>query len=152
MKLQDILDDMATDLPITNDYALESTKTSNLFIKYQKIYSAENLLLKQQKSLLKKLRGDLIDFYRGKDHTETDGPFQQEYFTKYGKYWERAMPDATSAAEKAETDFRYLELDLKVNLQAEKVRLLEEIIKHINGRTWQIGRSIDWKKFENGMT
>lgn len=151
MKLQEILDELAKDLAITRDYAAESVKTSDLFIKYQKMYSFENMLLKTRKSELKELRACLIDFYRGKDHTDTDGEFQKAYFAKHGKYWERAMPDQASAIEKAETDFRYLEQEMKMNLQAEKVRLLEETIKHINGRIWQIGRAIDWKKFENGQ-
>jgi len=40
---------------------------------------------------------------------------------------------------------------IKMEMQQEKVNLLDQIIKSINNRNFVFKNYIDWKKFENGV-
>jgi exonuclease VII small subunit len=43
------------------------------------------------------------------------------------------------------------ELDAKIAYQEEKVDYLEQIVKGINNRQWNLNNSIQWRKFLNGV-
>jgi hypothetical protein len=50
-----------------------------------------------------------------------------------------------------EADDQVIRQKLKVEYQREKVNYLENIIKIINNRQWNIRSIIDWTKFANGQ-
>lgn len=57
----------------------------------------------------------------------------------------------TEADELIEADSDWIKLDEKVAFQQEKVDYLENIVKIINNRQWQIRAIIDWIKFTQGV-
>ena len=50
-----------------------------------------------------------------------------------------------------ESDSDYIKIEEKVNFQTEKVNYLENVVKIINNRQWQIRSIIDWLKFTQGV-
>ena len=50
-----------------------------------------------------------------------------------------------------EADDQVIKLKLKVEYQRERVNYLENVIKIINNRQWNIRSIIDWLKFTNGQ-
>jgi hypothetical protein len=57
----------------------------------------------------------------------------------------------TEADELITSDSEWIKLDERVNFQQEKVEYLENIVKIINNRQWQIRAMIDWIKFTQGV-
>jgi hypothetical protein len=57
----------------------------------------------------------------------------------------------TEADEMIESDVDFIKLAEKVNFQEEKVSYLENVIKIVNNRQWQIRSIIDWLKFTQGV-
>ena len=49
-----------------------------------------------------------------------------------------------------ESDDEFIETNLKIALQEEKVNYIEAILKSINNRGFQIKNAIDWLRFTNG--
>jgi len=49
-----------------------------------------------------------------------------------------------------EADKDIIELNLRIGYQLEKIELLENIIKTISNRGFQIKNAIDWNKFIQG--
>jgi hypothetical protein len=45
----------------------------------------------------------------------------------------------------------YIKASEKVNFQQEKVNYLEDVVKIVNNRQWQIRSIIDWLKFTQGV-
>ena len=50
-----------------------------------------------------------------------------------------------------EADDQVIKIKLKVEYQRERVNYLENVIKIINNRQWNIRSIIDWLKFTNGQ-
>jgi hypothetical protein len=50
-----------------------------------------------------------------------------------------------------ESDSDYITLSNKVELQREKINYLENVIKSISNRIWNIRAAIDWHKFTQGQ-
>jgi hypothetical protein len=50
-----------------------------------------------------------------------------------------------------ESDKDIIQSSVKIVNQKEKLAFLEEVIKNINQRNFQIKNAIDWKKFTNGV-
>jgi hypothetical protein len=50
-----------------------------------------------------------------------------------------------------EADDQVIKQKLKIEYQREKVSYLENVVKIINNRQWNIRSIIDWAKFTNGQ-
>ncbi len=50
-----------------------------------------------------------------------------------------------------EADEKLIKIDLKMRYYDTTLRFLEEIIKNISNRTFQIKNAIEWNKFQAGM-
>jgi hypothetical protein len=50
-----------------------------------------------------------------------------------------------------EADEDIIQLSLKIGIQAEKIDLLESIIKAIMNRGYNLKLVLDWEKFKNGV-
>ena len=121
----------------------ESLKISKLHHKYFKLFGIERLTLKKLEAEYKKLKHEKYEFY-------TQGPNDEQQ----RKGW--VLPPK-GVILKNEVD-RYLEADnelvdfgLKLEVQKEKVELLQSIIHNINQRSFNIKNAIEFIKFSQGI-
>lgn len=121
----------------------EAIKIPQLHSKYYKIYSTSRLQLRKWEAEFKVLKLEKYEFY-------TMGPTEETQ----EKGW--VLP-ARGAILKAEVN-NYIDADqdiikasLKIGLQQEKIQFLEDIIKSLVNRGFQIKSAIDWEKFKVGI-
>jgi hypothetical protein len=120
----------------------EAIKIPQLHSKYYKIYSTARLQLRKWEAEYKVLKLEKYEFY-------TMGPTEESH----EKGW--VLP-ARGAILKAEVN-NYMDADpdiikasLKIGLQQEKIQFLEDIIKSLVNRGFQIKSAIDWERFKVG--
>jgi hypothetical protein len=103
----------------------------------------EKLILKKQESDLAILRKNKWLYYLGK--------MSEEQLNELG--WEAFELAITrqDVDRFMESDSDYITLSNKVELQKEKINYLENIIKSISNRIWNIRAAIDWHKFTQGQ-
>jgi len=144
LKLSDIKQMVETDMkidPTTLDR--ESLNIPQLHNKYLCIMIDEKLILKKQESDLAILRKNKWLYYLGK--------MSEEQLNELG--WEAFELAITrqDIDRFMESDSDYITLSNKVELQKEKINYLENIIKSISNRIWNIRAAIDWHKFTQGQ-
>jgi hypothetical protein len=103
-----------------------------------------------EKLRLKKLQNEQAVLRRNKWLYYT-GRMSEEELQQLG--WEPFQLNVlkTEADELITSDSEWIKLDERVNFQQEKVEYLENIVKIINNRQWQIRAMIDWIKFTQGV-
>lgn len=144
MKLDEIQNEWLKDSDIDRaDLGEESLKISQLHSKYFKIFSHERLLLKKLEKEYKELFKVKFEYY--------NGTISQEELRERG--WE---PNALKILKSdchiyLDSDKDLSEFDLKIDYQKEKIDFVENIIKSLNSRGFQIKAAIDWIKFQNGI-
>lgn len=119
----------------------ESLKIPLLHSKYYKIYLREKIQLRAEES-------DYNQFYKIK-HEYYTGKLSQEDLREYG--WEPfqfILKGDLSIY--VNSDKELTDRLLKLQVQREKVDLLESIIKTLNNRGFLIKNAIDFIKFSNG--
>tara|TARA_B100001094_G_scaffold289997_1_gene307272 strand:+ start:858 stop:1289 length:432 start_codon:yes stop_codon:yes gene_type:complete len=119
----------------------ESLKIPQLHSKYYTVYNTTTLLREKAKDNFNRVKLERYNYYTGKAPAEVyiQDPFPYKVREK----------DAIQ---------RYLEADEKLNTIELKIRyydvmlkFLEEVIKTISNRTFQIKNAIDWNKFQAGF-
>jgi len=121
---------------------VESLKVPTLHAKYLRILYQEKLKLKSYLIKRKTLSRVLGEYYRGDLNSPEDlREIQREP-------WSRTVlkQDLSSYVD---SDKDMIKLLTKISYQEEVVSLLEDIIKNINNRGFQIKNSIDWRKLTN---
>lgn len=143
MKIEDIFALWETDSKIDRtELSDESLKIPQLHHKYYKIFTNERLLLRKLEADAKILKLEKYEFYTQGHTKETQD-----------KGWElpsRGMILKADLPMYMESDKEIIELNLKIGYQLEKIELLENIIKTISNRGFQIKNAIDWNKFIQG--
>ena len=118
----------------------ESLKIPQLHSKYYTVYNTITLLREKAREQFSKVRLERYNYYTGKATADVyaEDPFPYKVREK----------DAIQ---------RHLEADDKMNKVAMKIKyydimlkFLEEIIRNISGRTYQIKNAIEWNKFQAG--
>jgi hypothetical protein len=143
MKLEDIQLLWEKDCNIDRtELGEESLKISQLHSKYFKLFSSERLLLK-------KLDKDYKDMYRTK-FEYYNGVLSHDELKENG--WE---PFSLKVLKSdlhiyLDSDKDLMAFQLKLEMQKEKIDFLENIIKSLNSRGYQIKSAIDWEKFKVG--
>jgi hypothetical protein len=121
----------------------ESLKIAQLHSKYFKLFSEERLHLKKLELDNKILRKNKFEYY--------NGIMSQEDLKIRG--WEpfnlRVLKSDLNIYLEGDVDVHNAEL--KYEYQKEKINFLENIIKALNNRNFQIKNAIDWAKFMNGV-
>jgi len=122
----------------------ESARVPTLHAKYINLLSSTRLNLRKAESDYYNCRRKKYRYYRGemsRDELAEEG-WQQ---------WQGAKPLKNEIDE-------FLLGDADLNLLTDKVEYfktvlyqLEQIIRSINSRTWDIKSSIEWQKFTNGL-
>lgn len=121
----------------------ESSRTPQIHNKYLVMYMDEKLKLKRMENELSVLRRNKWLYYTGR--------MSKEELDQHG--WEPFELNIlkNEADQMIESDNDYIKASEKVNFQQEKVNYLEDVVKIVNNRQWQIRSIIDWLKFTQGV-
>jgi hypothetical protein len=144
MKIDEILDLWKEDCKVDpTEIGEESIKIAKLHHKYYQILVHERLILKSRESEMKKLKLEKYEFF-------TQGP-NEETKSKGWNLPAKGIILKTDIPMYLEADEDIIQLSLKIGIQAEKIDLLESIIKAIMNRGYNLKLVLDWEKFKNGV-
>ncbi len=143
MKLEDIQLLWEKDCNIDRtELGEESLKISQLHSKYFKLFSSERLMLKKHDKDYKDLYRTKFEYYNGVlSHDELKENGWEPFSLKVLKSDLHIYLDS---------DKDLMAFQLKLEMQKEKIDFLENIIKSLNSRGYQIKSAIDWEKFKVG--
>ena len=143
MNLSEIQDQVKRDLKINDlELDIESLRIPSLHTKYLQILTENSLKLKKANGELSVLKRNKWIYYTGKAPEEVykeKGDFPLKLKTKDE---ERTFIEADEEFQKKKTEVEYYET---------VVDYLQEIVKQIGQRNFQIKNAIEWRKFEAGM-
>ncbi len=119
----------------------ESVKIPQLHQKYYTLYTTIKLLRTKSNDTLNKTRLERYNFYSGKAPAEAyvEEPFAYK------------VRDKESMSLHLNADEKLSKIKLKVEYYDVMISLLEDILKMIHNRGYQIKNSIDFLKFQSGM-
>ena len=119
----------------------ESLKIPQLHAKYYTLYNTITLLREKARESYNKVKLERYQYYSGKapaeEYVENPFPFKIREKDVLQKYME--------------ADERLSKIDLKVRYYDTILKFLEEIIKTISNRTYQIKNAIEWHRFQAGF-
>ena len=118
----------------------ESLKIPQLHSKYYTVYNTITLLREKARDTYNRVRLERYNYYTGKAEPEV---YAEEPFP-YKVREKDAIQRHLEADEKLTT------LDLKIRYYDTTLKFLEDIIKNVSNRTFQIKNAIEWKKFTMG--
>ena len=121
----------------------EAVKIPQLHSKYYKLYSQERLTLRKLVEESKSLQLDLWSYYQGS--------LDYDRLKELG--WEQNDQIILKADIQMHIDANqhWINSNLKIAYQKEKVDLLESILKTLNNRGFNINAAIQWEKFKVGI-
>jgi hypothetical protein len=120
----------------------ESLKIPQLHSKYYTVYNTITLLREKARETYNKVRLERYNYYTGKASAEVyvENPFPYKVRDK------EALQRYLDADEKLNT------IDLKIRYYDVMLKFLEEVIKNISNRTFQIKNAIEFMKFTAGYS
>ena len=143
MNLSEIQDQVKRDLKINDlELDIESLRIPRLHTKYLQFLTENSLKLKKANGELAVLKRNKWIYYTGKaseDVYKEKGDFPLKLKTKDE---ERTFIEADEEIQKKKTEVEYYET---------VVDYLQEIVKQIGQRNFQIKNAIEWRKFEAGI-
>ena len=119
----------------------ESLKIPQLHSKYNTIYNTISLLREKARDSYNRIRLERDNYYTGKAPVEVYAEDPFPYKVREKDALQRHM-EADEKLSTSEMKIRYYDVTLK---------FLEEIIRNISGRTYQIKNAIEWQKFQSGF-
>ena len=119
----------------------ESLKIPQLHSKYYTIYNTISLLREKARDSYRRVKLERYNYYTGKAPAEAyvEEPFPYKVREK------DAIQRYLDADEKLTT------IDLKIRYYDVQMKFLEEVIKTVANRTFQIKNAIEWQKFQAGF-
>ena len=119
----------------------ESLKIPQLHSKYYTVYNTITLLREKARESYSKIKLERHNYYTGKATAEEyiENPFPYKVREK------DAIQRHLEADEKLNT------IDMKIRYYDVILKFLEEIIRNISGRTYQIKNAIEWQRFQSGF-
>ena len=119
----------------------ESLKIPQLHCKYYTLYNTITLLREKAKTSYSKIKLERYNFYTGKAEPEVyvEEPFPYK------------VREKDAIQRHLEADEKLTTLDLKIRYYDATLKFLEEIIKTVSNRTYQIKNAIEWHKFQTGF-
>ena len=121
----------------------ESIKIPQLHHKYYKMYSLERLNLVKLQEEMKILKKDKVEYYTG--------TMAEEDLKERGWQPNPLRILKTDIPVHMEADKDFVDLNLKLAYNKEKVEFLEAVVKTLNMRSYQINNAINWEKFKVGV-
>ncbi len=144
MKLDELSQEWIQDAKIdTTELGVASLKIPELHSKYLKIYFDERRKLKALEFQSKELSLKKYEYYNGKLSQEDLDELNWEPFAK------RLMKNEVDMYLDSDKDI--IQNNIRIINQKEKLAFLEEVLKNINQRNFQIKNAIDWRKFTQGV-
>ena len=119
----------------------ESLKIPQLHSKYYTIYNTTTLLREKAKDSFNRVKLERYNYYTGKAPAEV---YIQEPFPY-------KVREKDAIQRHLEADEKLTKLDLKIRYYDATLKFLEEIIKNVSNRTFQIKNAIEWNRFQAGM-
>ena len=119
----------------------ESLKIPQLHSKYYTIYNTITLLREKARESYNRIRLERHNYYTGKAPAETyvEDPFPYKVREK------DAIQRHMDADEKMST------INMKIKYYDVILKFLEEIIRNVSNRTYQIKNAIEWQQFQSGF-
>jgi hypothetical protein len=122
----------------------ESARTPLLHSKYLNFLTSTRLNLRKAESEYLNCRRLKYRYYRGE-------LTQDELIEEGWSQWQGNKPLKNEMDEFLQVDSDLIVLEDKVEYFKTVMYQLEQIIRSLNSRTWDIKNSIEWTKFTNGM-
>ena len=119
----------------------ESLKIPQLHSKYYTLYNTITLLRERAREQYSKVRLERYNYYNGKATAEVyaEEPFPYK------------VREKDAIQRHLEADDKMNKVDMKIKYYDIMLKFLEEIIRNISGRTYQIKNAIEWNKFQAGF-
>ena len=120
----------------------ESLKIPQLHSKYYTIYNTITLLREKAKTQYSKIRLERYNYYTGKADPDVyaEDPFPYK------------VREKDAIQRHLDADEKLVTIDLKIRYYDATLKFLEEIIRNVSNRTYQIKNSIEWHKFQSGFS
>ena len=119
----------------------ESLKIPQLHSKYYTIYNTITLLREKARESYNRIRLERHNYYTGKAPAETyvEDPFP--YKVREKDAIQRHM----------DADEKMSSINMKIKYYDVTLKFLEEIIRNVSNRTYQIKNAIEWQQFQSGF-
>ena len=119
----------------------ESLKIPQLHAKYYTVYNTITLLREKAKDQYSKIKLERYNYYTGKAEPEV---YEKEPFPY-------KVREKDAIQRHLDADERLTTVELKIRYYDATLKFLEEIIKNVSNRTFQIKNAIEWNRFQAGM-
>ena len=118
----------------------ESLKIPQLHSKYYTLYNTITLLREKAREQYSKVRLERYNYYTGKATAEVyaEEPFPYK------------VREKDAIQRHLDADDKMNKIDMKIKYYDVMLKFLEEIIRAISNRTYQIKNAIEWNKFQAG--
>jgi hypothetical protein len=118
----------------------ESLKIPQLHSKYYTLYNTITLLRERAREQYAKVRLERYNYYTGKATAEVyaEEPFPYK------------VREKDAIQRHLEADDKMNKIDMKIKYYDVMLKFLEEIIRAVSNRTYQIKNAIEWNKFQAG--
>jgi len=119
----------------------ESLKIPQLHSKYYTLYNTITLLREKAREQYSKVRLERYNYYTGKAPAEAyvEEPFPYK------------VREKDAIQRHLDADDRMNKVDMKIKYYDVMLKFLEEIIRAVSNRTYQIKNAIEWNKFQAGF-
>ena len=119
----------------------ESLKIPQLHSKYYTIYNTITLLRERSRDSYSRVKLERYNYYTGKAPAEVyvEEPFPYK------------VREKDAIQRHLEADEKLSAIDMKIRYYDVMLKFLEEIIKTVSNRTFQIKNAIEWNKFQAGF-
>jgi len=118
----------------------ESLKIPQLHSKYYTLYNTITLLRERAREQYSKVRLERYNYYTGKAPAEAyiEEPFPYK------------VREKDAIQRHLEADDKMNKVDMKIKYYDIMLKFLEEVIRAVSNRTYQIKNAIEWNKFQAG--
>ena len=118
----------------------ESLKIPQLHSKYYTLYNTITLLREKARESYAKVRLERYNYYTGKATAEVyaEEPFPYK------------VREKDAIQRHLDADDKMNKIDMKIKYYDVMLKFLEEIIRAVSNRTYQIKNAIEWNKFQAG--
>ena len=142
MNLEQIQDMWEKDSKIDPDNLHdESLKIPQLHSKYYTLYNTITLLREKARESYAKVKLERYNYYTGKATAEVyaEEPFPYK------------VREKDAIQRHLEADDKMNKIDMKIKYYDIMLKFLEEVIRAVSNRTYQIKNAIEWNKFQAGF-
>ena len=119
----------------------ETLKIPQLHAKYYTLYNTITLLKEKARETYNRVRLERYNYYTGKAPAEV---YEEEPFPY-------KVRDKGAIQRHMDADEKLNRVDMKIRYYDTELKFLEEIIKTVSNRTFQIKNAIDWQRFQAGF-